>query len=249
MELSLSRGRRRAVTVALVVGTLVGSAGVATAITVLSGPETSLIHGCVHRTNGTMRVVPDPAQCRNAEEPLSWNAEGRAGPPGSQGPQGPQGPRGEVGLPGADGRDGAGLVALEDLKSLPCGTDTPQPGYLRIDANDPEVILRCERDEIELVINMITPGPGEVQVRSGPAGGQVRVGTCSATFGDPNDGYQLPPCTFYLPAHQVNTLHAGGPGARFVRWRGLCEGETSDVCTLPSRSMHAEVLAVLQDLP
>jgi hypothetical protein len=43
------------------------------------------IHGCYQKTNGTLRVVDDGATCRQSEQALDWNQQGRPGPPGPPG--------------------------------------------------------------------------------------------------------------------------------------------------------------------
>ena len=55
---------------------------------------------------GQVRVVSDPAACRNNEAPISWNRTGPQGQPGPQGEQGLQGPKGDTGAPGPPGADG-----------------------------------------------------------------------------------------------------------------------------------------------
>ena len=40
------------------------------------------IHGCYQKSNGNLRVVDSPADCRNSEQTLDWNQRGPVGPPG-----------------------------------------------------------------------------------------------------------------------------------------------------------------------
>ena len=50
-----------------------------------------------------LRIVGSAGECRKDETPLTWNAQGQAGPQGIAGPAGPEGP---AGRDGRDGRDG-----------------------------------------------------------------------------------------------------------------------------------------------
>src|SRR5258706_664137 len=67
-------------------------------------PPVTPIQPCYTDTNGGLRRVNSPADCKNHETPISWNTAGPAGPQGpagAQGPVGPQGPAGPTG-PGAN---------------------------------------------------------------------------------------------------------------------------------------------------
>jgi hypothetical protein len=64
----------------------------------------TVIHGCVSRLFGVLRIVNSPGQCFNGESPISWN---QAGPQGQTGPQGPKGDTGPAGPAGP-----AGLTAV-----------------------------------------------------------------------------------------------------------------------------------------
>jgi len=57
----------------------------------------NVIHGCVSRLFGILRIVSSPGQCLNGETPISWNQTG---------PQGPQGPKGDTGATGPMGPAG-----------------------------------------------------------------------------------------------------------------------------------------------
>ena len=48
------------------------------------------INACVKQSNGKLRVVADPAQCKPNEGAISWDTEGPQGPQGPDGPQGPE---------------------------------------------------------------------------------------------------------------------------------------------------------------
>lgn len=58
------------------------------------------IYGCYDKTNGQLRRVNTPADCKTSEIPISWNVQG------STGPTGPQGPKGDTGATGATGPKG-----------------------------------------------------------------------------------------------------------------------------------------------
>ncbi len=83
------------------VGVIVGLL-VVTEIENAAGQE-NVIHGCISRFSGRMRVVKLPRQCKWWETPFTLNmnqlqgSAGLQGPPGPQGPAGPQGPSGEPG--------------------------------------------------------------------------------------------------------------------------------------------------------
>jgi hypothetical protein len=74
---------------------------VVTYVTVLAAPPPSTIQACYNDTNGNLRLVNGPSDCRNHENPVSWNVAGAAGPQGPAGPQGTQGPPGPAG-PGSN---------------------------------------------------------------------------------------------------------------------------------------------------
>src|SRR3954452_2660759 len=98
-----------------------------------------VIHACMQKKTGRLRVVAGANACRRGERPLSWNAQGPAGPEGATGPAGPSGPAGTAGATGAQGPAGpagergptgpAGppLPTLHQLHRGPCnrGARTP----------------------------------------------------------------------------------------------------------------------------
>ena len=93
-----------------------------------------VINACMQKRTGRLRVVSSPGACRKGERPLSWNAQGPAGPPGATGPSGPAGapgPPGVTGAPGPAGATGArgptgpagpGLDTLDDLNGTACNS-------------------------------------------------------------------------------------------------------------------------------
>ena len=76
------------------------------------GGDTSLIHACVKKSNGDLRIIAPSGSCKKGETALHWNISGLAGPQGPQGnagltgPQGPSGPAGPTGATGATGPQG-----------------------------------------------------------------------------------------------------------------------------------------------
>jgi hypothetical protein len=66
-------------------------------VTVFAAPPPATIQACYNDTNGNLRLVSSPSDCRNHESPISWNVAGAPGPQGPQGDPGPQGPPGPAG--------------------------------------------------------------------------------------------------------------------------------------------------------
>jgi hypothetical protein len=60
--------------------------------TVSAAPPPGTIQACYNDTNGNLRLVGSPSDCRNHETAISWNMAGPPGPPGSPGPAGSPGP-------------------------------------------------------------------------------------------------------------------------------------------------------------
>jgi hypothetical protein len=114
-----------------------------------------VITGCVTKSTGNMRIVPDPGACKSNEYPLSWNETGPQGPAGPQGltgatgptgavgPQGLQGPPGPQGLKGDTGATGPiGAVGPQGLQGLAGPQGPPgDPGPL---ANSGEIIGKVQ---------------------------------------------------------------------------------------------------------
>lgn len=77
-------------------------------------------------TDGTIRIVSDPAECKKNETLLSWNIIGPQGPQGPQGEAGPAGPQGEQGIQGETGAIGpAGPQGLPGEPGV-AGPEGPQ---------------------------------------------------------------------------------------------------------------------------
>ena len=64
------------------------------------------INGCYNQTNGQLRRVDSPADCRTHEIPISWNIQGPIGPNGPQGPKGDKCDTGQTGAQGLQGEKG-----------------------------------------------------------------------------------------------------------------------------------------------
>jgi hypothetical protein len=102
----------------------VGAAGIAVSAYAAVPDSGGVIHACYDTTNGNLRLVNGPADCRKGESPITWNqtglqglqgaagtqgqagTQGATGTQGPQGPVGPQGPQGPVGPQGATGDQG-----------------------------------------------------------------------------------------------------------------------------------------------
>jgi hypothetical protein len=68
--------------------------------------EENIIYGCINKTNGNLRVVSSPAECKQPEIAIYWNKVGPQGEQGEPGPQGEQGPIGQQGSKGEQGPKG-----------------------------------------------------------------------------------------------------------------------------------------------
>jgi hypothetical protein len=99
-----------------------GAAGIAVAVSQsIYADSEGVLHGCVNKKTGALRVVLPGAACKSTENALSWNQVGEAGP------QGPAGARGETGPQGEPGPAGT-LSALDDLHGTACTTHRGLPG-------------------------------------------------------------------------------------------------------------------------
>lgn len=64
---------------------ILGGLVLALLLTVQTETLADVIIGCVNKQNGNLRIVNDPANCRQNETSLSWNTSGTQGPPGPAG--------------------------------------------------------------------------------------------------------------------------------------------------------------------
>jgi hypothetical protein len=73
------------------------------------GPKASsaVIHACVKKNTGLVRIVAASAKCRRGETSVAWSAQGARGAAGAAGAAGPQGPAGPAGAAGPKGDAGA----------------------------------------------------------------------------------------------------------------------------------------------
>jgi hypothetical protein len=95
---------RKILTVFAVMSVVIGAFAIGP---VLASHDVNTVHGCVNDQSGTLRVVADPSDCRQAESALDWNVQGVAGQDGADGQDGAQGPAGQDGAQGPAGQDGA----------------------------------------------------------------------------------------------------------------------------------------------
>ena len=70
-------------------------------------PTSAVIHACVKKKTGQVRIVTASAVCRRDESSVAWNGQGARGPEGTAGQQGPAGPAGAAGPKGDAGAAGA----------------------------------------------------------------------------------------------------------------------------------------------
>src|SRR5688572_6221475 len=73
--------------------------------------DPTVVHACVHRSSGQVKIVGVNGSCTAAEDPMHWwvsapQGAGTQGTPGPMGPMGPQGPAGPAGPQGATGPAG-----------------------------------------------------------------------------------------------------------------------------------------------
>jgi hypothetical protein len=79
----------------------------------------NVIHACVNKQTGAVRIIAVGAHCKVTENAASWNItgpEGPAGPQGARGVQGPTGPQGAQG-PAGTGAIPANLTKLSNALS------------------------------------------------------------------------------------------------------------------------------------
>lgn len=115
------RAVRLAAAVTAVTAIAAGGAFAAAALTGSSADAGGVIEACVNKTNGDVRVVSDPSQCRTSERSVHWNVVGPQGPKGDTGDTGPQGPKGDK---GDTGPAGPGLIGSACTAGGAAGTVT-----------------------------------------------------------------------------------------------------------------------------
>lgn len=73
--------------------------------------DSTLVHACVSRKTGAVRIVGQPSACDlRKENPVRWNVVGPEGPMGPPGPRGLAGPAGPAGLARSQGFSGLQVV-------------------------------------------------------------------------------------------------------------------------------------------
>jgi hypothetical protein len=113
---------------------LVVAAGAAYATAAAMSSADTAIVACQNQTNGLLRVVTDPTNCRTAETAISWNQVGPQGPPGEQGPKGDPGPAGALIATRIHnvGQTTSGAWSAETLWPLTGGVWTQAAGALNL---------------------------------------------------------------------------------------------------------------------
>src|SRR5262249_24192541 len=84
-----------------------------------------IIFACVNNTNGNMRNVNDPSQCRRHEHSVEWSIVGTTGASGPSGPCGSPGPSGATGASGPTGETGPMGPTEETGPTGPTGETGP----------------------------------------------------------------------------------------------------------------------------
>jgi hypothetical protein len=88
-------------------------------------PSSAVIHACVKKKTGLVRIVAASAACRRGEAAMAWNAQGAPGPNGAAGAAGPQGPAGTAGAAGPKGATGGQGAAGPAGPAGPAGAQGP----------------------------------------------------------------------------------------------------------------------------
>jgi hypothetical protein len=107
-----------------------------------------VIHGCVVKSGGDLRVVKPDSKCRVGEKRITWNVAGKRGPAGARGPAGqsafiPGPPPSEV----ASKAVNAGPTATK-LHSISVTTDDDQPHRLLFAGSITAVCNPCLADDV-----------------------------------------------------------------------------------------------------
>jgi hypothetical protein len=88
------------------------------------------VHGCYHKSNGIVRIVPDADRCKSWETHVILGKKGDSGsvgPQGAVGPAGPTGPPGPAGAPGPQGLQGEpGLAGPQGPRGETVKISSPQ---------------------------------------------------------------------------------------------------------------------------
>lgn len=147
------------------------AAGISYATNAMTRTATSTLQACANGTNGDLRLVSSPSDCRTNETAVSWNVVGPPGPQGEQGLPGKDGAPGTDGAPGKDGVDGKD------------GANGVSPVVAQLAADDPN----CPTGGVS-----ITDAAGTVgYVCNGAKGDTGEAGQFSGTFTSPHGDFSL----------------------------------------------------------
>jgi hypothetical protein len=94
------------------------AAGISYATNAVTRTATSTVQACANGTNGDLRLVSGPGDCRTTETAVSWSVVGPAGTPGQDGTNGTN---------GTNGKDGANGVS-PTVAQLAAGDSNCQTG-------------------------------------------------------------------------------------------------------------------------
>ena len=138
---------------------------------------TNTIYACAKKSDGNLRLVNQPSDCKNDENAVSWNIVGPVGAQGVPGVQGAQGPAGPVGPPGPTANlETKLLLAISSVsveRTLDLGTiDVSHFKHLRVSAID-EVGRTDDPESISVNLSFVengqdNPGLDPLQVNAAP---------------------------------------------------------------------------------
>jgi hypothetical protein len=95
----------------------------------------TVIHACVNKQTGAVRIVATAANCKVTETAVTWNQTGPQGPQGPQGVAGPQGPKGAQGAQGPQGTQGPQGPAGPQGPQGPAGTGAVPANLTKLSNN------------------------------------------------------------------------------------------------------------------
>jgi hypothetical protein len=75
-------------------------------------PKNGKIVACYSKKSGALRLVEEGKKCRQGEQKIAWNQQGKRGKRGKRGPAGDDGFDGLDGFDGFDGADGADAASM-----------------------------------------------------------------------------------------------------------------------------------------
>ncbi len=140
----------------LMIGVLESLVGVTVLALGLAGlpsrAEAAVINACVHRANGSVRIVEPGTSCKRSETAMAWNSTGPAGDPGLPGATGPAGSAGPQGPVGPEGPPGPMLLSVVDANGKTVGwavgTDS-MSAHVPFRVGDVSIVLRVYRNGIQ----------------------------------------------------------------------------------------------------